>query len=372
MSATGFVWDELYAWHDPGPGAAFLAADGPLQPGTFMDNPEPKRRLHSLLAVSGILAALRSIPARPATDEELGRVHEDAHVRAVRKVASAGGGQAGEETPIGSRGFEIAALAAGGSIAAIEGVLAGRVDNAYALVRPPGHHASADRSLGFCVFNNLAVAAAHALSVGLERVAIVDLDAHHGNGTQSIFWESAQVLTVSIHQENCFPHHSGSIEETGGGPGLGRNLNVPLPAGSGVGAYEAAMSRVVLPGLRGFDPELILVGCGFDASPQDPMARMMVHSDGFAALTLALREAAESICGGHVVFLQEGGYAPAYVPFCGLSTVEALSGEATKVRDPFLDGYEGMPGQRLQQHQDEAIAAAEESLGALARGGVPS
>lgn len=350
-------------WHDTGSGAAFLPAGGALEPDEHIENPRPKRRLRNLLEVSGALVKLTEIAPRPASEEELCRVHDPAYVELVERVSESGGGEVGDEAPIGAGGAGIARLSAGGCLAAVESVIGGEVRNAYALVRPPGHHARPGGGFGFCVFSNVAVAGAHAQhALGLRRVAIVDWDAHHGDGTEQAFWSDPTVLTISIHQDGAFPHGSGQLDATGGGEGSGTNINVPLPPGSGVGAYEATMRRVVVPALRAHRPELILVASGYDASPMDPLARMMVHSEGFRAMARALVETAGELCSGRLVLSQEGGYASAYVPFCGLAVIEELAGIDTGVEDPFLSGYAGFPYQELQPHQETVIAAAEQNL----------
>ena len=364
--STGWVWDERYMWHDTGHAAAFLTAGGVLEPDEHVERPATKRRLRNLLEVSGMLDQLTPLKAREATAEELMRVHSSAHVEHVQEVSNSGGGMAGDQTPIGPGGYEIVALAAGGAIAAIDAVLSGEVNNAYALIRPPGHHSGIDQSLGFCVFNNVAVAAEHARVVhGLKRVAIIDWDAHHGNGTQEIFWDQPGVLTISIHQDGCYPPQSGLVDECGSEQALATNINIPLPPGSGVGAYQASVEQIVVPALNAFRPEMVIVACGFDASPMDPLARMMVHSGGFAAMTASVMTAADELCGGRLVFCHEGGYAAPYVPFCGLAVIETLSGYSSGVEDPFLRGYESLPFQDLQAHQASAVEAAAPDLGKL-------
>lgn len=361
--STGWVWHESYMWHDTGSGAAFLEPGGFLQPGEHVESPDSKRRMRNLLELSGALDHLTPVAPRLATHRELGRVHTASHIERVEALSAEHGGLAGDEAPFARGGFEIAARSAGGVLAAVEAVAAGELGNAYALVRPPGHHAMADAGFGFCIFNNGAVAAAHLREgLGLERVAIVDWDAHHGNGAQAIFWNEPGVLTLSIHQDGAFPPGSGAEGETGGPAAPGTNLNLPLPPGSGVGAYEAAFDRVVAPALRRFRPDFVLVACGFDPGPQDPLARLMVHSDGFRAMTRKVRECAEEVCDGRLALFHEGGYAKAYVPFCGLAVIEELAGIETGVEDPFLPGYAGFPYQQLQPHQDEVIARAEARL----------
>lgn len=357
--ATGWVWDERYMWHDTGTGGGPLPAGGWIEPMPHIEAPEAKRRFANLVAASGLLAELTTIPARPASVEELERVHTTTHIERIRDEAASGRGDAGDgSSPFGPESYEIARLAAGGVLAAVEAVVAGTVTNAYALVRPPGHHAMAETGWGFCIFNNVAVAARHAqLALGCRRVAIVDIDVHHGNGAQGIFWADPTVLAVSIHQDGAYPPGSGPVDEIGEGPGEGTTLNVPLPPGSGEGAYEAAFEQVVVPALARFRPDLILVACGFDANGYDPMARQMLHSDAYRSLTRRLMGAASVLCGGRLVLAHEGGYSPWYVPFCGLAVVETLAGIRTEVTDPYVDALRGF-GQELRPHQADAVSRA--------------
>ena len=184
----------------------------------------------------------------------------------------------------------------------------------------------------------------------MQRIAIVDWDVHHGNGTQAVFWEDADVLTISLHQADWYPRGEGAADERGAGPGHGTNINVPLPPGSGSGAYAAALERIVLPALQAHEPELILVACGLDASACDPSARMLLTSEDFRLMTQALQTAADELCGGRLVLCQEGAYSPAYAPFCGLAVVEALAGLRTAVKDPFLARYSDVGYTSLQPH----------------------
>jgi acetoin utilization deacetylase AcuC-like enzyme len=198
----------------------------------------------------------------------------------------------------------------------------------------------------------------HARTVrGVGRVAVIDWDVHHGNGTQDAFWTEADVLTISLHQDRCLLP-SGALEETGEGDGAGRAINVPLPAGSGEGAYLDAMTRVVEPALRRFGPELIVVACGFDANGFDPLARMLLHSDSFRRMTRSVIALAQELCGGRLVLSHEGGYSAAVTPFCGLAVLEELTGHRTAVEDPFAARLREFPGQALQPHQREVIDAA--------------
>ena len=271
--------------------------------------------------------------------------------------------------PWGRGSYDIALLSAGGVLAALEAVLEGRVSNAYALVRPPGHHALADEGMGFCIFGNAAIAGLHALEhYGLERIAFVDWDVHHGNGTQSAFYDDPRALTISIHQDRCFPPDSGYCHENGSGEGAGYNINIPLPPGSGWGAYEAAYQRVVIPALERFAPQLIVIPSGFDAGAYDPLGRMQLHSEGYRQLTRSLMAAADELCDGKLLFTHEGGYNTWTVPFYGLAVMEELSGIKTATDDPFLGMAQALGGQELQPHQAQAIAEAEALVGNIGKG----
>ena len=357
--ATGLVWHELYMWHDTGTAAWVMPPGLTVEPLKHIENADGKRRLRNLVEVSGLLEHLVQLKPRPATETEILRLHTAGYVERIKKMSSERGGDAGELTPFGPGSYEIALLAAGGCMTAVDAVLDGRVDNAYALVRPPGHHAERDLGRGFCIFGNTALAALHAREArGLARVAVVDWDVHHGNGTEHAFYSDPSVLTISIHQDNNFPPNSGMITDTGAGPGEGYNINVPLPAGSGVGAYVATFERVVAPAIRAFRPELILIASGLDASAMDPLASMMMTSDGYRRLTEVMLAVADEVCGGRLVACHEGGYSPAYVPYCGLAIIETLAGVRTSVEDPLLGLLGGMGGQEIQPHQEAAVLQA--------------
>jgi acetoin utilization deacetylase AcuC-like enzyme len=329
------------------------------------ESPATKRRFRNLLEVTGLLDQCVQLRARPATDEEILRLHTPDYVQRIKDLSAAGGGDGGELAPFGANGYDVAALAAGGAIAAVEAVMSGEVDNAYALVRPPGHHAERDLGRGFCIFGNTALAARHAqAALGAERVAIVDWDVHHGNGTEHAFYRDGTVLAISLHQDNLYPMDSGAVTDTGEDDGAGATLNVPLPPGSGNGAYEAAVARVVVPALRRFGPDIVLVASGLVASMCDPFAVMAVTSPGFAAMTRQLLDVAADVCGGKLVLIHEGGYSTAHVPFCGAAVVEELLGvpAAERIEDPFTAVFSGMAYMDLQPHQDEAIKRAEANL----------
>ena len=359
MHTTGLVSHERYFWHDPGSGAGFSTSSEYVEPDPHPESPSTKRRMLSLLTVSGLTDRLVPIAPRLATIEELRAFHTERYVESVRTLSAGGGGTIGDSATIGHGSFDIARLAAGGCIEAVDAVLDGKVANAYALVRPPGHHAEPDRGRGYCVFGNAVIAVKHARRVRrLNRVAVVDWDVHHGNGTELAFLDDPSVLTISVHQDRCYPLDSGFLEAVGTGRGANTNLNVPLPPGSGHGAYVAAFERAVIPALHRFQPELIVVCSGLDANMMDPIGRMLATSETYRTLAKQLMAAAGSLCQGRLVALHEGGYSNAYVPFCGLAVVEEFARHRTPATDPYLEEFMAMAGHDLLPHQAAVIDAA--------------
>lgn len=336
---TRFYWDERCLWHAGG-AYAFTAPVGglvqPLAAGGLPENPETKRRLVNLMRVTGLLAETEAGSAAPAGDDALLRVHTQSYIDAFKTLSAGGGGELGERTPFLTGGFEIAALSAGLVTRAVEDVLSGAAQNAYALSRPPGHHCLPETPMGFCLLANIAIAVETAIAArpGL-RVAVIDWDVHHGNGTQDIFYARPDILTISLHQENNYPLRSGPASERGAGPGLGFNVNIPLPAGCGDAAYRAAFQKIVAPSVAAFGPDLIVIACGFDASGVDPLARMIVSAAGFAALTDEAMALADAHSSGRLVMAHEGGYAEAHVPFCGHAVIARMAGSAAAAPDPF-------------------------------------
>jgi acetoin utilization deacetylase AcuC-like enzyme len=357
-ASTGWVWHERYAWHDARGLMDSVAPEAFFEPEPSLESGTTKRRMRNLVDASGLLEYLTFIAPRQASEAELGQVHSEVYVDRIRRQSRETGGDAGNSSPFGRGTYEIAALAAGGCLAAADAVLDATVTNAYALVRPPGHHAGPAGGYGYCVFSNVALTALHLRGVrGLERVAIVDWDVHHGNGTQAVFWSDPSVLTVSLHQEDLFPPGSGMARETGAAEGAGTNINVPLPAGSGRAAYLTALDRVVTPALSRFQPDFILVACGLDASMNDPLGRMNLTSECFALMTERMKDAAAGLCSGRLVMCQEGGYSSAYVPYCGLAVIESLAGVKTAVADPWLDDTRRVRELPLRTHEAQAIEA---------------
>lgn len=340
---TGFFWDERSFWHAGGNYALTLPVGGLVQPmcaGGLPESPETKRRLKNLLDVTGLIHDLEAWSAPAATLDDLARVHPAAYLHAFKKLSDAGGGELGLRAPFGRGGFELAALSAGLTKGALYSVLNGDTQNAYALSRPPGHHCLPEFPNGFCLLANIAIAVEAALAEGLtDRVAVLDWDVHHGNGTEAIFYNRPEVLTISIHQEHNYPLDTGDAGDRGADAGRGANMNIPLPPGGGHRLYLQAMERLALPALARFRPDVIIVACGYDAAAIDPLGRMMATADTFRRMTGMVTEAAADLCGGRLVLVHEGGYSEVYVPFCGHAVLQTLSGSAIDAPDPFAETF---------------------------------
>ena len=315
---AGLVYDPIYLEHDTG------------------DHVENSRRLveaMSYLKDTGIREKLISLPARPASLEELKMIHAPEYVSYVKSKAENGGGWLDPDTVMSPKSYAAALYAAGGVLAAVEAVMNGKVDDAFALVRPPGHHATHDRAMGFCIFNNVAIAGEFALrKFNLNRVLIVDFDVHHGNGTQDAFYADPKVLYFSTHQYPFYPG-TGWMDETGSGRGEGTTVNFPMAAGWGDQEYLRAFSEVLVPVARRFQPQLILVSAGFDAHWADHLAMMKATITGFAQMTRILKELAAELCEGRLVFTLEGGYNLRVVASSTKATFDVLLGNS-EIDDP--------------------------------------
>ena len=295
---TGLLYDERFLLH--------RAPEG---------HPEHAGRLEAIWSRferEGLTKRCERVAARPATSEEILAVHTESLMAEVRDTASRELTLLDPDTYARRESGEAALLAAGGLAELTAQVLAGRLTNGLALARPPGHHAEADRAMGFCLFNNVAVASRAAQNMGARRILIVDWDVHHGNGTQNAFWDDAEVLYFSTHQYPFYPG-TGAIGETGGPGARGRNMNVPWPAGMGDADYAAAFDRILLPAARAFSPDLVLVSAGFDAAAGDLLGGMRISPAGYAAMTSRLLP----LAGGRLVLALEGGY-----------NLDAISGSA--------------------------------------------
>jgi acetoin utilization deacetylase AcuC-like enzyme len=328
------------------------------------ENPETKRRLRNLLDVTGLSRALFQSSADPAPRDALLRVHPASYLDAFKAMSDAGGGELGLRTPFGPGGYEIAALSAGLATAALVSVLRGDHRNAYALSRPPGHHCLPDWPNGFCLLANTAIAIETARAAGLaRRFAVLDWDVHHGNGTEAIFYDRSDVLTVSIHQENNYPVDTGAFADRGRGKGEGFNLNIPLPPGTGHKGYLAAMERLALPAIRAFRPDVLIIACGYDAAITDVLGRMLATQDTFRQMTRQVMALAREVCADRLVMIHEGGYSESYVPFCGHAVIEELTGSDIRAPGPHETVFSArQPGPATDAFVEGLISGWERAL----------
>ncbi|HEV2527431.1 MAG TPA: histone deacetylase [Thermomicrobiales bacterium] len=335
---AGQVFHHRYLDHNP----AFMQIPAPNSPvGPWVDadtHPSNHRlvmRTQQLLGLTGLGERLTEISPRPVTDAEILTYHTEPYLRRLEELEAAGGGEAGDGALMGPGSLAIARLAAGGVLAAVDAVVAGPVRRVFANVRPPGHHAMADRGMGFCILGNVALAAHHARAVhGLERVLVLDWDVHHGNGTQDAFYGDPGVLFVSIHQDDHYPAGWGAAGQVGTGEGQGFTVNVPLPAGSGEATYRAAFERVIQPIVAEYAPQLVIVSAGQDASVRDANGRMYLTVGSYRWLTEAVIAMSDATAGGRLVIAQEGGYSESYAPWCTFAIVATLAGEPDLIQDP--------------------------------------
>jgi acetoin utilization deacetylase AcuC-like enzyme len=338
--ATSIFTDTQFLNHQPGPG-----------------HPESPARLAAVLAdlEAGPVAGTTTRTPRPATDAEIEAVHSAAYHRRVRALAGTTA-QLDPDTTISPGSYPAAVLAAGAAVGAVEEVWKGSADNAFALVRPPGHHAEAEHAMGFCLFNNAAIAAQAARGLGAERVMVLDWDVHHGNGTQHVFEARRDVLYLSSHQYPYYPG-TGASGEVGAGAGAGYTVNCPLPPGQGDADFGAVFHDLFLPVAQAFNPDIIIVSAGFDAHARDPLAEMCVTERGFAAMCWSLNQLARSACAGKIVLLLEGGYHLTALAQSVRACLEVLTGAR---REDFPRGV-----------GTEAPAVVAETRAALRRAGAP-
>ena len=261
------------------------------------------------LGQEGLLAGRPEVPFGPASIASVERVHDSDYVARLAAFADRGGGRIDADTVVGPDSFDVAMLGAGAAIALVDAALAGTVRRGISLSRPPGHHATPARGMGFCLLNNVAIAAAHALAQGVPRVMIIDWDVHHGNGTQDAFYEEDRVLFCSIHQWPLYPK-TGRATERGAGRGTGFTLNIPQPPSRTDADYERLVDEIIVPAAVGFHPDLILVSAGFDAHAADPLGGMDLTAAGFGRLSDRVVALADTLCDGRLVAVLEGGYDP--------------------------------------------------------------
>jgi acetoin utilization deacetylase AcuC-like enzyme len=339
---VGYVYDSVYLEHDTG------------------QHPENAARLEAVMSrleESSLKKRLYHIPPRPATIEELALVHHEEYIAYIQAVAKKGGGWLDPDTVVSPGSYKAALYAAGGLIKATEVVMT-EGGSAYGLVRPPGHHATATQAMGFCLFNNVAIAARYALKrFNLGRIAIIDFDVHHGNGTQDTFYGDPKVLYISTHEFPLYPG-TGGLEETGIGEAKGTTVNIPLPAGSGDGEYLQVFDEVIVPVVKRFSPELILVSAGYDGHWSDRLAMMDLSVTGYAQMAGIIKGLADELCRGHLVLTLEGGYPLAALAASVKATFDVLLGEKD-IDDPL-----GHPpsGFKLRGFETPDIASLVKSL----------
>jgi acetoin utilization deacetylase AcuC-like enzyme len=328
MLKTGVVADRRYLKHFAG-----------------RSHPERPARAQVMIEMAESLTRpnLRFMAPREATPEEIASCHTLEYIATVARTASMDRFDFDPDTHSSRDSYATAVLAVGGVLTAVEAVMDGAIDNGFAIVRPPGHHALPNRAMGFCFFNNVAIAAKWLIEKrGLRRVMIVDWDVHHGNGSQDIFYESPEVLYVSTHQFPDYPG-TGSLHEIGYGAGLGFNVNAPMPAGFGDAEYIRVFDRLIMPIGRHFKPEFILVSCGFDCHFRDPLAQMRVTEAGFAAMARRMKRLAAERCGGKMVAALEGGYELEAIAQSGRAVIEEFGRDPDEPIRPDDGGDRVMP-----------------------------
>jgi acetoin utilization deacetylase AcuC-like enzyme len=344
--------------HDP----MFLEHRAPDRHGLF-GHPERPERLEAIVAClenDGILDRLVTVRPPAATEEQLAAVHDGQHLHSIRAFAEEqGGGFIDPDTYAIPASYGIALHAAGAAIHGVDLVLDHQVTRAFALARPPGHHAMRARAMGFCLFNSIAAAAARARARGLERILVIDWDVHHGNGTQEIFFSDPGVLYLSTHQWPLYPG-SGVVHETGEGKGRGATVNVPLPAATGDDGYRCVFEQVVVPVARRFAPELILISAGYDAHADDPLAGMNVSTAGFAAMARVVTGLADELCDGKLVASLEGGYNLGALADSVLETLAAFAGEKSR-----REGEEHRPAGKEHRPAERSAGGAAEVVEAV-------
>ena len=314
---VGLVYDPIYLKHDTG---------------QHMENAKRLEAIISYLEQTQLKQQLTHIKPRPATTEEISSVHQEQHISHIQDVAQRGGGWLDADTVISPDSYEAALYAAGGAIRATEAVMNREVGSAFALVRPPGHHATSQQAMGFCLFNNLAIATKYALAkYDLKRILIIDFDVHHGTGTQEAFYGNPRVLYISTHQYPLNPG-TGRMDETGAGEAKGTTVNIPLPAGCGDAEYLQTFEQITAPAARLFKPQLIMVSAGYDLHWADGITLMQVSVSGFSQMVKIIKGLADELCDGQLVFSLEGGYNLTALAASVKATFDVLLGNT--VEDP--------------------------------------
>jgi acetoin utilization deacetylase AcuC-like enzyme len=324
MTKVGYLIDARYLLHDPGP-----------------RHPESPKRLidiHEALTSYPSLNRWRRLEPRSAQPDELALIHHPSHIERVEKASRRAPSHLDPDTALSPESYSTALLAAGGVLTCMEEIWSGEVQRAFAFVRPPGHHAEPGRAMGFCLFNNVAIAAAYArVKYHLERIAVVDIDLHHGNGTQASFYDNPHLLYISSHQYPFYPG-TGNFDEIGSGEGEGYTLNFPLPAGTGDETFVPLYSRIVATVLAQYKPQCVLVSAGFDAHLQDPLGGLCVTTEGYASAAASLVRAADQCCQGRILFVLEGGYSKEALQSCTKAVMAEMESDSPNDLMPPGDG----------------------------------
>lgn len=332
-------FDPIIFEHETGRGF-FEAAASPYLPITEIhpENADRVKNMYAILKQGPISEAIDWHSGAEVQREDLLRFHDESYLEDLASIPATESRSFSSTTVFGPNGFEICSKATGLAIAAADHVFEAKGSIAYALTRPPGHHAQPDRADGYCFFNNIGVAIEKLRARGLRRAAVIDWDVHHGNGTQEGFYQDPDVLTVSLHM-----HHdawgdshpqTGDLDETGQGAGTGKNLNLPMPYGSGDTMYNRVFDEIVVPQVRKHEPEILFIAAGQDANQFDPNGRQLLTMQGFHELGLRARALADECCAGKLVLVQEGGYAISYAAYCLHATLEGVLKRKPALEDP--------------------------------------
>ena len=335
MNRTGIVRDERYIEH--------------ITDDYHPENPNRLRSIYAMLQQKDMEGFFTEIPPRLATREELEMVHLPSYIDLIASTAGQTARRLDPDTVASPKSYEAACLAVGGVLEAIEAALQGKVDNAFALVRPPGHHAEKNRAMGFCIFNNIALGAKYVMKIhGIERILIIDWDVHHGNGTQNTFYEDPKVLYFSTHRYGFFYPGTGAPAEVGSGKGEGFTVNVPMSPGSGDADYGNIFHHILKPIALSYKPQFIFVSAGFDTYSRDPLGGMRMTENGYTRLTNIIMDIAQTTCGGKIIISLEGGYDLDGLATSVKAVLRELRGESTidiaECERNERNGYENIEG----------------------------